>query len=265
MDQNKTALTQRITATAASYLDAIGCKPVESEVPVAASWIADLASYCYPTQTEFRYAKWHKRFGQPSKEIYDVFRHWRQRIGGLVTVLVEVKITKADLMGDMERKIKAASLPATYCYLAAPHALWNDVGYISGGWGELHMSEDGRTLIKAAPGTEHAQHPGDMADFIAQVGIRRDHRTRHRALRDMMCSHNAMETDRKRTRTLKSVVRGVLGYLFDEGMFADAESLEQALRWDGVRINIDDSVTQKLLGRLEALKGRISTTGEDEA
>ena len=52
LDLNKTPLTHRITALAAAFLDAHGFKPVETEVPVASGWVADVASFVYPTMTE---------------------------------------------------------------------------------------------------------------------------------------------------------------------------------------------------------------------
>jgi len=51
-DQNKTELTRKVTAGAATWLTNLGAKPVETEVHVRQGWIADLAAVWCPTRTE---------------------------------------------------------------------------------------------------------------------------------------------------------------------------------------------------------------------
>ena len=51
-DRNKTALTHNVTMGAIEHLRYIGVKAIETEVPVADKWIADLAGLWSPTPTE---------------------------------------------------------------------------------------------------------------------------------------------------------------------------------------------------------------------
>ena len=51
-DRNKTELTHNITLGAISHLRFIGAKAIETEVPVAEKWVADLSALWSPTPTE---------------------------------------------------------------------------------------------------------------------------------------------------------------------------------------------------------------------
>lgn len=201
IDQNKTGLTHRITALAAAYLDGIGCKPVETEVPVAPGWIADVASFAYPTPTEVKRAKLLHRVADTEIQTAHqyLFRH-----GTPLTVLVEVKVTKQDFEKDVERKFQQT--PANLCYIAHPNSLdiWLDPRVNK--WGRIVCSDDGSRILRVRGPWAQPQAPGDMVDFIASVAIRRDHRTSKAFLRDMLKSYRARLDREKKQRDLDNFI-----------------------------------------------------------
>jgi len=238
-DRNKTPLTTRITATAAAYLDGAGFKPVETEVPVAPGWTADLASYIYPSPTQAHRLRLvakrrvrHNYFPVDDK----AYRELQYRTGPLLTALVEVKITAGDLKKDADRKFAAAHPPAHLCYLAYPKGLIAPEA-VPCGWIGLETTADGRRIIRRHQpiGTAvlHPQHPGDIADFCAQVGIRRDHRTRYRAMSAFMRAHRAKDRDHRRADNASRFLTGLLDWLVGRGFYASAETIPDLLRLAG--------------------------------
>lgn len=217
LDQNKTALTHRITAIAAAYLDGLGCKPVETEVPVAAGWVADVASYWYPTQTEAKRFKLHKRVrslilraGQSEVD----FALWLNGDGPL-TVIVEVKSSRADFMSDRKWQLP---FPAHLCLLAYPYGVI-ERDEIPAGWDALETSKDGSKLRKVitSHSAPHAQYMALTLDFVAQVGIRRDHRTRYRAAADWLKAYNATERGKRTTWSAARLLDGLASWLQGNG------------------------------------------------
>lgn len=188
LDRNKTDLTHRITAVAAAYLCGIGCKPVETEVSVARGWVADVASFTYPTMTECKNARLMK-FLEAGLDDDKSGRHWNRysylinRFGSIYTCLVEVKISRGDFRKDIIAKF-GGQFPAHLCYLAYPSGVIKD-DEIPKGWVGLKCSADGGQLnrVMGYP-TPHAMHLGDVTDFVASVAIRRDHRTAYAARRE---------------------------------------------------------------------------------
>lgn len=197
-DRNKTALTHRVTAVAAAALDGLGCKPVETEVPILPGWIADVASYWYPTRTEA------KSFGMqkislPARlvdagvgdDLDMAIRCWGP---GPLTVLAEVKTTVDDFRCDRKWFIPH---PAHVCIVVFPSGV---VSEVPKGWYGLEVTASGDKVRRWHRNSAdiHPQHPGLVLDFVAQVGIRRDHRTRYAALRDFSKAYRAKDADKKR-------------------------------------------------------------------
>jgi len=254
-DHNKTALTHRITAVAAAYLDEIGCKPVETEVRVKDGWVADVASFVYPTMTEalkMKLIKRQSRRGSIRDSIDDwgkeglAFRDVVYRHGNILTVIVEVKISKGDFAKDEQRKFRGGVFPAHLCYIAYPKGLLED-NAIPPGWIALIMSKDGRRLIEAKRRMSvdqllHAQPPGDMIDFVATVAIRRAHRTRYRELRAVVNAYNRNETENKRQHNIQHTIKAIVAYL--QGEAFGAESIRDLLKYDRVKIPkyLEDSI-----------------------
>lgn len=192
LDKNKTALTHRVTATAVAFLDSIGCKPIETEVPVAPGWVADIAAFWYPTQTEA------KRMHLPrlAEKILgeDPVPRFASRVfgPGPFSVLVEVKTTISDFTSDHKWW---KGFPAHLCFVAFPAG----TAEVPHGWHGIQTTQDGSKVYKIhrARGTLHAQHAGVLLDFIAAVGVRRDHRTRYVATRAWLQAYRADETERR--------------------------------------------------------------------
>lgn len=222
-DRNKTTLTHRVTALAAAALDSLGCKPVETEVEVSPGWIADVASYWYPTRTEA------KRFGMqkialPSRLIDagcddDLDMRLRCWCAGPLTVLVEVKTTPADFRGDRKWLLPP---PAHICIVAFPSGvvLQED---LPKGWYGLETNKAGDMVRKwhRSHADIHAQHPGLVLDFVAQVGIRRDHRSRYRAFKDWAKAYRAEDTENKKQYSAARLFERLVDWLQGTGFQAE--------------------------------------------
>lgn len=198
LDANKSPLTHKVVSLASAYLALIGCKPIETEVSVAPRWVADLASFTYPTRTELRYGKLLKNVFEdnalPSSD-EDRYAKLMGRVGLPLTALVEVKVTKSDFVKDIERKFCSGA--AHLNYVAYPKLLEETVTSVSDQyfywhWGRIVTSDTGDKVLKVYPPRDlRAMHPGDVVDFIANVAIRRDHRTSKVFFRDMLKSFRA--------------------------------------------------------------------------
>jgi hypothetical protein len=234
LDKNKTALTHRITALAAAYLDNAGFKPVETEVTVYDSWIADVASFIYPTRTEVKKLKitekpWGREFEPQYNELHYLY-------GFPLTAIVEVKISINDFKRDLDYKFSGHIWPAHLCYLAYPKGLLNpdEIPY---GWIGLECSKNGGRLLKLHHTwrlrryknklISHIHHPGpgQVTDLIANVAIRRDHRTRYVSLRAFSRSLHAENMERKKQHKLSNMINVIANWM----MADNEESLKDAL------------------------------------
>lgn len=196
LDRNKTDLTHRATATAAAWLDTIGCKPVETEVPVADGWVADAASFWCPTLTEARNARLLRPPIVPpdiQRDSLEALAHMYRSAGGRLTIVVEVKTSRADFLKDLGRKYgtygdgvnKRAQLlpPAHLCVLATTPGVIGDKEWLLD-WGQLLLSADGSRVTRWKGGWDiNPQSPRQIENLLASVAIRRDHATRYARLR----------------------------------------------------------------------------------
>jgi len=236
LDDNKSALTHRVTAVAAAYLDRLGCKPIETEVPVRVGWVADVASYWYPTMSEAKRLDLDKRAAALFGPDCDTPAWWvtsRAYGDGPFTVLVEVKTTRQDFLQD--KKWDSRDWPAHVCCLAYPTEVVRD-GELPKGWYGLEISKEGRCLRKVhRPFAEpHPQHQGLVLDFVAAVGIRRDHRTRHAAMRDWAKAFRASDQERKVRYSASRLLRNLADWMHGEGWDPE-RSLVDALANCGLR------------------------------
>ena len=218
LDDNKTGLTHRATATAAAYLDALGCKPVETEVAIRDGWIADLASYWYPIMAEAKKLHLDRRAREilgvtPETQPHDFLP--RAYGSGPFTVLVEVKTAWSDFKRD-DRKWRPDPWPAHICFVAYPAGVVPKED-LPKGWYGLELSKNGSTLrkIHRAFTQPHPQHSGMVIDFLAAVGIRRDHRTRHAATKAWAKASRAEDREREveysTARLMEGLVRWIQG------------------------------------------------------
>lgn len=263
-DDNKTALTHRVTAVAAAYLDGLGCKPVETEVPVRPGWVADLASFWYPTATEAK--KLH--MNQRAREILGAkAKNWswakclpRTYGDGPLTVLVEVKTSTSDFKGDPKWK---RDWPAHMCFLAVPSGIVAP-GDIPEGWHGLETSKNGTCLRKvhrtfAGP---HPQHTGMVVDFVAAVGIRRDHRTRYAAMRAFAKAYRAEDQQRKMRYSAERLLDRLANWIQGQGVYAHVErSLKDVLAELGIKKV--PCYCEKAVAFFESLKDSQTERAED--
>lgn len=190
IDANKSALTHVATATVAAWMDGIGCKPVETEVPVEGGWILDLAGIWSPTITEAKKSKLLKALVEREAMFnsFQAMTHLVRAFGGRFTVGVEVKTSRADYLRDVGRKYGTLVKPATLrpvahlMILACPASVLG--GDIVRDWAVLRLSESCERVIKF-DGQWHAcpQHPYQIENLMAGVAIRRDHQTRYASIR----------------------------------------------------------------------------------
>lgn len=173
-----------MTAAAIAYLADRGFYPIETEVCVGqkpnkqgyqqAGWIADVASFCFPTMTEMRKLK----LRHPRIKIESNHDELRYIYGHIFTAMVEVKTTRADFKKDLATKFNGHIYPAHLCYLAIPKDMIS-TNEFPRGWICLEIyPETNRVKRHWAIGEVHPQHPGDIADFCAQIAIKRGYRTR---------------------------------------------------------------------------------------
>jgi hypothetical protein len=251
-DANKTALTHRVTAVAAAYLDGLGCKPVETEVEIRPGWIADVASYWYPSRTEAKRLHLHNRIrGRLFDEDKDdaalalrVYGH------GPFTVAVEVKTTIGDFRSDRKWTQRP---PAHVCIVAYPAKMLSQAD-LPDGWHGLETSPNGDKLrrIVRPLSPVNSQHPGPVLDFVAQVGIRRDHRTRQPALRAFWKALNAKDRERKRRYSVGRLLDSLASYI--QGQDGCAESMDELLAdWRVQRI---PNYAQPAIEFFESLRAR---------
>jgi len=210
LDRNKSALTHRATATAAAWLDGIGCKPVETEVALG-GWVADLASFWTPTCTEAKRARLLRDICPDIKDHTSSFEWLTRRYPSRLTLVMEVKVTRSDFLADSGRKYRVIGPerdtrrllipPAHLCVLATTaEAMGKDR---LADWGVLKLSADGSRVVKwESPWHINAQHPYQVEDLIAAVAIRRDHATRYAGARRFWKSYRAELSQDKARRLL---------------------------------------------------------------
>jgi hypothetical protein len=188
-DRNKTEETHKLTQAVAQWLDEKGAKPVETEVPVARKWIADLAGVIHPTQTELIELKlikrkpstWLTRSHNTGKfEPTPEYLEWAKQVRELtkpLTIVVEVKTTRADFKGDRKWTAKPV---ANLMWVATPTGLLKE-GELPEGWGLLELGPRGLKQV-AAP-TPHQVTMKQQFDVTLAVAVRRDHHTRYARLK----------------------------------------------------------------------------------
>ncbi len=223
LDKNKTALTHRVTATAAAYLDGLGCKPVETEVPIRSDWIADVASYWYPTVTEAKRIDLDKRAKEMLGDSLCDYPIDRNYGAGPYTVLVEVKTTPADFKQDTKDWTEYL---AHFCFIAYPTGVLS-TDEIPKGWYGIQTSKNGTSVSRVHHSFHcyypHPQFIGPIVDFIAAVGIRRDHRTRNAAMRDWLKSYRATDAENRKQYSAARLLDCLANWLRNKDLEADRD------------------------------------------
>ncbi|MCK5357339.1 MAG: hypothetical protein KAJ48_02995 [Elusimicrobiales bacterium] len=208
-DRNKTNLTLKVTQESAGWLAGIGAKAIETEVPVCQKWTADVAAFWSPTMTEVKRSKltpfkdtraqyapfkkptWHneKFKNRPKGEYYRICKEWwnkclewsktqgidfQKALANLpyyITIIVEVKTSRADFLGDKKWKHKPQ---ADLQILSYAKGIIKDEEIPDGWWGLEH---DNGIRIKKRYWPLHDITDTMRMYLIASIAERRHNRT----------------------------------------------------------------------------------------
>lgn len=240
-DRNKTDLTHRVTSSVMRYLDEQGFKPVETEVPVADRWIADIAGVIVPTRTEaqqmklvrrqprYDYRKYkdaiylaaYKRESEAWESLYHV-------LPNPMTALVEVKTSRADFSKD-KKWVRVA--PVNLCYLAVPQNLIRPDEYPRG-WSVLTVNEDG--AVRAVQrGKIFDVSVEQQMQTVLSIAVRRDHHTRYARLREDSKAQRLEQNERENLLRLNKAIRLIVW--IRKGGLDEDDTLERLLSMGGVK------------------------------
>lgn len=240
-DRNKSGLTHEVTGAAAAWLDAAGFKPVETEVPITAGWVADLAGVLEMTRTEAVNLKIIPRRPKWSKP-EAMRREWESAFMSLpspATGLVEVKVSRSDFRGDH----KWLSDPqANLMWLAIPAGLLTEAEYPAG-WGILHFKNNAVRCVRPAP--LHRVDVERRMSVLLNIAIRRDHHTRYERLRGLRRAIRDRQNDAVSRTRITYAVRAVIKVAKGE-----AENIEAAMKWYGIK-----KIPQNVMADLQTLWG----------
>lgn len=187
-DRNKTNITHAVTEAAAKWMASIGAKCMETEVPVANKWVADLACFWRPTPTEATNQKLIPRalrypYGSKIKGMEEYIKREEQRhlsyqqLPEIITILVEVKTTRPDFNKEYSPDGKFNSKRmADIQILAVPRQLLKIVNAPDGWW----IIECGESEGKIVKVNRFGISPVDIDQrlhLVSAVGERRHNRT----------------------------------------------------------------------------------------
>lgn len=249
-DKNKTALTKKVTQAVIGYLDARGCKPIETEVCVSEGWVADVASVVCPTLTELTLLKLIKRKPRWDRPGVNEWYERARKMQRLITVLVEVKSSMTDFSGDRKW---ALAPPTDLAYIALPKALPISEQKIPAGWGLLSYSDDsGCVRLTRAPSLRQASVEQQLC-VVHSIAVQRDHSTRYERMREFqrfIRERRNEETSLTRVRTAISAIKAIV-----QGRHG---SVAEALQYYGIK-----QIPNYLLPELDKLWA-IHPAGADE-
>jgi hypothetical protein len=262
LDRNKTELTHKVTAAAHSWLDSHGFKPVETEVPVAPGWVADLAGVIDPTQTELVNMRLVPRppcyqYGKTNED-YRVKREaWEALFNPLfrrMSCLVEVKTTRGDFLGDKKWKLMP---PVDMAFLAVPTGLIKPEE-MPEGWGVLELRGD--LVYKTRNPVPRVATVEEHLEVIYAVAIRRDHRTRYATQREWQKEERIERAESQTAARLSNLIDAVRDIVAGKYRWSNEpiESIEHALRYHGIR-----NVRPYLLERLAEVFGIAASEDKD--
>ena len=231
-------LTARITEAAVSWLERIGCKPVETEVQVEAGWVADAAGIWLPTRTEaqaaglipssLRHLPYEDQRRQDREEVRDRLFAAMQRP---LVVVHEVKVTIADFRQD----VKWGRLwPGDLMVLSVPAGMLGASSY-PGGWFVLEHAKTGAVRRLAQSGRVGEVTLEQRAAVTLVIAMRHYNRHRHALTNDLMRKWRDGEGERRINARFGQLARTVLGLV--EGEMGSFEAcLHYHLRNQEVRV-----------------------------
>lgn len=262
IDRNKTELTHNITNTVHRVLYGYGFKPVETEVPVADRWIADLAGIIIPTTTELINLKLIKRrpsyqYGKIKDEKYSedyrvksqLWEMERISIPDKMSVIVEVKVSRSDFKNDTKWNRES---PADLRYLAFPTGLIRKDEYPEG-WGIMQCSKDGSSLVRVIHSPLLSTTNEQLLEIAFAIAIRRDHRTRYKLLREARKQICIDDGERKTVARLNTAIQFILAMLNGRGTLAEAQFY----------FGIHTKIPQYIVDGINSLRQKVNLPPED--
>lgn len=238
-DRNKTDMTKAVTAATCFWLDERGCKPVETEVPIAMGWVADIAGVCSPTETELQDLKLIRRkpaWKKPAED-RDAWHKEANALDRVMTAIVEVKTSRGDFLGD--KKWKVAPI-ADLCWIASPAGLIG-ASEIPPAWGLLEYSEKRNCMISRRSPSPSPITAEQQLNIVLSVAVRRDNQTRYEHLRRLQREERDRRNEGVSLARVKVAMRAALTIARGE-----QESVEGALAYHGIKL--------ASLGELEMLR-----------
>jgi hypothetical protein len=198
-DRNKTVLTHEVTAAVAQWMDEHGFKPVETEVTVAAGWVADLAGVIMPTATELIALKLMRRAPKWSqREQRMAWESECRTLERIMTALIEVKTSRSDFLGD---KKWALPPPVTVAYVAVPAGLIGQDEWPDGSIKQLRGSSVFTATLE------------EQLSVTLSIAVRRDHNTRYARLRELQRAKRIQQAEYRIARTAGAIARAMLDIL----------------------------------------------------
>jgi hypothetical protein len=229
VDRNKSALTQRITARAVLCLYEMGFKPVETEVPLAPGWTADVAGVITPTKTEAVRLKLVKP--KPRDPTYTHSEAFMRRLGAWeetyaalpspMTALLEVKAERRDFTRDRKWTRQP---PTNLCFLAVPKGVVRDADEYPAGWYVMEYGAGGGLRVVRHGGLFPVSQEQQLENVLA-VAVRRDHATRYARKNEMRKLERIEEVERLSRVTPNKALAAVLAVVRGRGI-----SVEMVLR-----------------------------------
>lgn len=247
-DRNKTLSTRQITAAVVLWLDNHGFKPIETEVFVTRGWQADIAGLIDFTEGEAinlhlapRKPNW-KMSDEKYRLTREAFETAYKALPSPTTLLVEVKSSLSDLKGD--RKWKELS-PTELRYVAVPPELLTAaLPIVPLPWGILKVTKQGVGVVRWA-GIDRIISVEERLGVVYDIAIRRDHRTRHKALRESQKLARATHNQERLTPDRwNSIARTVLTICKGGGEYLPYACVEEVLKANQVGFLPEHTVEQ---------------------
>lgn len=232
-DRNKTQTTREVTAHVVTWLNYHGFKPIETEVCVAPGWHADIAALIECTEGEAinlhlapRKPNW-KMADEKYRAMRLAFEDAYKALPSPVALCVEVKCSVSDLRGDRKWK---EPVPAELCYVAiTPELLSLALSIVPVPWGIVTVSARGVRVNRwAAIGRTLATE--ERFAIVYDIAIKRDHRTRHAALREAQKQARVVDNlERLTPQRWNLIARAVLTICKGGGDCLPYSTVEQVL------------------------------------
>lgn len=233
VDANKTAETRQITELASRWLSERGFKPVESEVPIAEKWTADIAGCGELTRTECTNLKIIPR--RPKQWSGTELDAWNAQFNAIeiLTAAIEVKVSKADFARDDKW---SREWPISLLYLAAPAKLLAKID-VPDGVGILSCGDSCRCVRPSR--MNQVSHKVTLSTVHA-IAVRRDHFTAHARFREF----NRQAAERENERVNRARFGTMVDVIVD--VIVGEQTVQDALRMRGIKIDRNGDVVRRL-------------------